>query len=136
MDVMVFLSEQWLLVCILVALVAALVAVEGKRGGKALSLHGVTMLVNRGEGIILDIREAKDYKSGHIVDSIHIPYQKLASRLVELEKHKSKTVVVVDKMGQTTGAAVKVLTENGYTANRMQGGMTEWMGQNLPVIKG
>ncbi len=131
-----FLSEQWLLVCILVGLAAALVGIEGKRGGKALSLHGVTVLVNRGEGIILDIREAKDYKSGHIVDAIHIPYQKLATRLTELEKHKSKTVVVVDKMGQTTGAAVKVLTDNGYTASRMQGGMMEWTGQNLPVIKG
>ncbi len=133
---MVFLSEQWLLVCILVALVAALVAVEGKRGGKALSLHGVTLLVNRGEAVVLDIREAKDYKAGHIVDAINIPFAKLATRHTELEKHKGKTVVVVDKMGQSTGAAVKTLTDNGYTANRMQGGMMEWTGQNLPVVKG
>lgn len=134
-DVMVFLSEQWILVSILGALATALFVFESRRGGKALSLQELTRLVNKDEAVVVDVREKKEYKAGHIVDAIHIAHQKLASRLSELEKHKSKIIIVVDKAGQHTGAAVKVLKDAGFSANRMQGGMAEWTGQNLPVVK-
>ncbi len=133
---MAFLTEQWILAAILAALVTALIVFEGQRGGKALTLHELTRLVNKDEAVVVDIRETKEFKEGHIVDAIHLTHQKLASRLSELEKHKSKLVVVVDKVGQHSGAAVKTLKENGFNANRMQGGMAEWTGQNLPVVKG
>ncbi|MFL0810067.1 MAG: rhodanese-like domain-containing protein [Agarilytica sp.] len=133
---MLFLSEQWILVSVLAVLVSALMFVESKRGGKALTMHQVTMLVNKGEAVVLDIREAKDYKAGHIVDAINIPQQKLAKRVSELEKHKDKVVVIVDKMGQGVGAAAKTLQDQAFSVNRMKGGMMEWTGQNLPVVKG
>lgn len=132
---MVFLSEQWLLVTILAGLVSALIVVEGRRNGQALTLHELTRLVNKGEAVIVDVRESKEYNAGHIVDAINIPHQKLANRATELDKHKEKTIVVVDKMGQHSGASVKVLREKGFNVSRMQGGMVEWTGQNLPVVK-
>lgn len=135
-DIFLFLSEQWLLVGLLAVLVATLIVVEGKRGGQSFSFHEVTRMVNKGEAIILDVREGKEYKNGHIVDALNIPHQKLNDRAGELEKHRAKTIVVVDKMGQHAGASGKVLKEKGYTVGRMQGGMTEWQGQNLPVVKG
>jgi len=132
---MVFLAEQWILVSILAVLVAALVFVEGQKGGSSLSHFEVTRLLNDDQAIILDVRDKKDYSDGHIVDAIHIPYAKLADRLSELEKHRSKTIIVVDKMGQHTGSAGKTLKEKGFTASRLQGGMVEWQNQNLPVVK-
>ena len=132
---MVFVSEQWLLVSILSLLIAAFIYVEKQRGGKSLSLHEVTRLVNSGEAVLVDLREAKDFSAGHIVDAINIPYNKMAERSIELDKYKDKTVIVLDKMGQHTGAAVKTLTEKEFTVMKMQGGMTEWLNQNLPVVK-
>ncbi len=132
---MVFLSEQWLLVAILAGLVSALIVVEGRRNGQALSFHQLTQLVNKGEAVVVDVRESKDFNAGHIVDAINIPHQKLANRSTELDKFKDKTIVVVDKMGQHSGAGVKILREKGFTVSRMQGGMAEWAGQNLPVVK-
>jgi len=134
-DVIVFLSEQWLLVSVLVALVSALVVVEGKRSGQTLTFHEATQMLNSGAAVILDVRDVKEFKSGHIVDALNIPHQKLAGRLDELAKHKDKTVVLVDKMGQHSGASGKLLKEQGFMVNRLQGGMTEWLSQNLPVIK-
>ncbi len=133
---MVFLSEQWLLVGILTVLVSALIIVEGKRGGQSLTLHEVTRLVNSDGAIIVDVRDGKEFKSGHIVDALNIPHQKLAQQMDKLEKHKNKTIVIVDKMGQHAGASGKLLKEKGFAVNRLQGGMTEWIGQNMPVIKG
>lgn len=132
---MLFISEQWLLVSILSVLVAALIVVEGKKGGKALSHHEVTRLVNDHAAVLLDVRESKDFKKGHIVDSINIPFAVLANRSDELDKFKEKTVVVIDKMGQHAGASGKILKEKGFSVNRLQGGIMEWESQNLPVIK-
>ncbi len=136
MDIVVFLTEQWLLVAILIALVSGLMFVEGKRSGDSLSSHQVTRVVNSGDAILVDLREAKEYKEGHIVDSLNIPHQKLSDRIGDLEKHKNKTLVLVDKMGQHSGACGKVLKEKGFVVSRLQGGMSEWIGQNLPVVKG
>ncbi len=135
-DWMVFISEQWLLVSLLLVLIAALVTVEKQRAGTALNLHEVTRLVNSDQAILVDLRDKKDYSAGHIVDALNIPYAKLQDRLSELEKHRDKTIVVLDKMGQHAGAASKVLREKGFTVARMQGGMVEWQSQNLPLVKG
>ena len=61
---------------------------------------------------------------------------KLASHLTELEKYKSRPVIVVCRMGQHSGDACKTLEGAGFTeVVRLQGGMAEWRGQNLPVIQ-
>lgn len=132
---MVFVSEQWVLVSILAILVASFIYVERIRSGASISFHEVTRLVNADKAILLDVRDSKDYSAGHIVDALNIPFAKLADRAVELDKHRSKTIVVIDKMGQQAGATCKTLKEKGFDVVRMQGGMSEWSHQNLPVVK-
>ncbi|WP_018015340.1 rhodanese-like domain-containing protein [Teredinibacter turnerae] len=132
---MAFITEQWLLVSILGVLAAALIFVESRKGGAALSHHEVTRLVNSDQAVVVDVREAKEYSAGHIVDAINIPFAKLADRHTELNKHREKTLIVADKMGQHAGAAGKILKDKGFTVSRLQGGMSEWQGQNLPVVK-
>lgn len=135
-DLFVFLSEQWILVSILAVLVSALIAVEKKRGGLRLSAHEATRMVNSDQAVIVDLRDAKEFSAGHIVDAINIPFAKLKDRAVELDSHKEKTVILADKMGQQTGAGVKTLSDLGFECARLQGGMMEWQSQNLPVVKG
>jgi hypothetical protein len=48
----------------------------------------------------VDIRPAKDFAAGHIVGALNIPQDKLIARLAELEKHKAKTIILVDAQGQ------------------------------------
>ncbi len=130
-----FVAEQWLLVSILVALVAAFLIVEARKGGATITHHQATRLLNSGAAVLVDLRDAKEFKAGHIIDAINIPYANLASKLDALEKHKSKQVIVVDKMGQHAGSAGKILRDKGFQVVRMQGGMMEWTQQNLPVVK-
>ena len=52
-------------------------------------------MINRNEAVVLDVRDKKEFDSGHIVDSINIPVSKLGQRVTELDKHKQKPVVVV-----------------------------------------
>lgn len=135
MDFFVFISEQWLLFGVLAVLVAGFVSLEKKRSGAVLSHHEVTRALNAETAVLLDVRESKDFSAGHISGAMNIPFAKLKERLVELDKYKAKTIVVADKMGQQSGGGVKILSEAGFEAARMQGGMADWEAQNLPVVK-
>jgi rhodanese-related sulfurtransferase len=126
-----------LLPIILFALVLALILHISKTGSKAIGTQQAVMLINRKDGVVLDIRDKKEFEAGHIVDSISMPSSKLSSHLTELEKYKSRPVIVVCRMGQSSGDACKSLESAGFTeVVRLRGGMAEWRGQNLPVIQG
>lgn len=130
-----FISEQWMLLGLLAVLAGVFFWNEGRRGGQTLGFSAVTRMLNNEEAILLDIREPAEFKAGHITGAINIPHNKMEARGDELEKYRSKTVVVADKMGQHSGAVGRQLRERGYTVYRLQGGMAEWNGQNLPVVR-
>ncbi len=130
-----FVGNHYLLSGAFVVLAIALLLYETRRGGKSLSSRELTSLVNAGQAVVLDIRQIKDFAAGHIVDSIHIPRDKLASRIGELDKHKDKTVVVVCDSGMTAGPACSQLQQAGFTTARLAGGINGWRGDNLPTVK-
>ena len=130
-----FVSQQWVLVTALSVVVFMLFFHESRKSGPSLSPQQAINLVNAQEGVFLDLRDAAEYKSGHIVDAIHIPATKLESRLAELEKNKTKPIVLVCKMGQQAGAAGKQLKANGFEqVYKMAGGMMEWSNLQLPTV--
>jgi len=130
-----FLSEQWALVAALLVFVVMLFVHEARRSGPSLSPQQAINLINREEGIFLDLRDAGDYKQGHIVDAVNIPASKLPERMGELEKYRDKPVVLVCKMGQQSGVAGKQLKAAGFEhVYKMSGGMMEWGNQQLPTV--
>ena len=51
-------------------------------------------LINRRDAIIIDVREKADYAIGHLPNSRHIPLAELAGRTGELEKFKTRPVLL------------------------------------------
>ena len=130
-----FVVQQWPLFSVLAVMVVAFLVLESRKGGRSISFHEVTRLVNSDSAVVVDVRDSAEFNKGHIVDAINIPYAKLKDRVSELEKHKAKQIIVVDKMGQHAGAAGKTLRDLEFNTVRLQGGITEWSGQNLPLVK-
>lgn len=130
-----FVSNHYVLSSLFAVLLVTLLIHELLRSGKSLSNRELTALVNSGEGLALDVRPKKEFDTGHIVDALNIPYDKLVSRMTELEKHKGKTLIVVDAMGQHAGTVCRELHKAGFTVARLSGGMGGWRGDNLPVVK-
>ena len=120
MDFFIFISEQWLLVSALLVLIYLFAMTEQTKAGKQISVHDATRLVNSDAGILVDIRDSKEYQAGHI----------------ELEKYRQKTVILVDKLGQHSASAGRKLRASGFEVRRLQGGMGEWRAQSLPVVAG
>ncbi len=107
-----------------------------RTGASSVGPQKAVMLINRQGAVVVDVREKKEFDTGHIVDSINIPLAKLKQRLSELRKHKEKPVVVVCKLGQHSGDAAKTLQESGYAeVFRLSGGLTEWKAQSLPLVQ-
>jgi rhodanese-related sulfurtransferase len=93
-------------------------------------------MVNTEQGLFLDLRDAADYKQGHIVDALHIPASKLPDRMHELEKYRNRPIVLVCRMGQQAGTAGRQLREKGFDrVYRMSGGMMEWGNLQLPTVR-
>ena len=131
-----FLAQQWILVAALLTSVAFLVFHESRKAGPSVTPQQAINLVNKEEGVFLDLREAGDFGEGHIADAVHIPATKMQARIAELEKYKNRPIVLVCKMGQTAGGAGKQLRAAGYeNVYRMTGGMMEWTNLQLPVVK-
>ncbi|ERS92026.1 MULTISPECIES: rhodanese-like domain-containing protein [unclassified Halomonas] len=95
-----------------------------------------TQLINREDAVVVDIREAGDFKAGHIAGARNIPQSRLDERMSELEKVKDKPIIVVCKHGQAAGAAVAKLSKAGYPrVLKLKGGMMQWQADGLPVVK-
>ncbi len=135
MTAMDFVVEQWPLFSVLAVLVAAFLVLESRKGGSVVSHHQATRLLNQGEAVVVDVRDSAEYKAGHIIDAINIPFSSLAKKHDQLDKHKTKQIIVVDKMGQHASSAGKLLRDKGFNVVRLQGGISEWTQQNLPLIK-
>eukprot|EP01030_Chromulinospumella_sphaerica_P004644 gene4644-4546_t len=131
-----FATNHYILVGIFVVLLALLIAYQMQGGGRSLSTGELTGLVNKDAGVVIDIRPAKDFAAGHIVGALNIPHDKLAARVAELEKHKAKTIILVDAMGQTAGTHARELVKAGFTAAKLSGGVSSWKADNLPLNKG
>ncbi|MFZ5934977.1 rhodanese-like domain-containing protein [Pseudomonas sp. HS6-2] len=130
-----FATDHYILVAIFVVLLVALLVNELRRGGQSLSNGQLTALVNADKALVIDIRPSKEYSAGHIVGALNIPQDKIANRMAELEKHKEKTLIVVDAMGQQSGAVCGELIKAGFTAAKLSGGVSSWKADNLPLVK-
>jgi rhodanese-related sulfurtransferase len=75
---------------------------------------------------IVDVRSKRDYETGHVPFSIHIPWAKIAERENLKKLDPSRTVIVYSENGQTGQLATTVLSLLGYHAVDMKFGMMDW----------
>ena len=134
-DVFVFVQEQIFLVGALVLLVFAFYRKETSAGGVKLSTSQIVQAMNAETAILLDVRDAKDFDQGHVTNAINIPHAKVADSLKQLEKHREKQLIVTDNIGQHAATVSKLLAKAGFNIALMRGGMSEWKGDGLPVVK-
>lgn len=90
-------------------------------------------LINRENGIVVDVRDPIPYGELHLVGARNIPLGQLESRLAELEKFKTRPIVVCGAGGDTD-RAVKLLRKQGFDrAAGLEGGLNAWTKAELPV---
>ncbi|GAA4657280.1 rhodanese-like domain-containing protein [Arthrobacter cryoconiti] len=81
---------------------------------------------------IIDVREADEITAGMIEDAVHIPAGEVLQRLDELDK--SRRVIAVCHGGGRSGRVAQALTELGYDADTLVGGMSNWAAEGMPMV--
>lgn len=138
---LIFVSEQWFLITLLAAAVALLAWLENRRAGKSLSPHALTTMVNRDAAVVIDLRDKADFDNGHIVDAVNLPFSKWqlqhnAGGKTDLQQYGDKSLVLVCKMGQQSSyVAKRIQTEGAPEVYRLAGGLMEWQGAQMPLVK-
>ena len=131
-----FIGNHLILAMMWVITLGAIIMYLKKNSATSVGPQKVVMMINRQGAVVVDVRDKKEFDSGHIVDSINIPLAKLKQRVTELQKHKQKPLVAVCKLGQQSGEAAKILQEIGHAeVFRLSGGLAEWKAQSLPLVQ-
>ncbi|MGZ3157869.1 MAG: rhodanese-like domain-containing protein [Burkholderiaceae bacterium] len=125
----------WLVAVALISGGALLMPFLQRRGEKVSTLQA-TQLINQGKTLIVDVRDAEEYAAGHIRDSKNIPLNELPQRIAELDKFKSKNVIVLCQSGVRSSKAVPQLKKAGFNeVVSLNGGLAAWLAQGLPIAK-
>ena len=133
-----FLQQNWMLVSL--SAVSGAMLVWSFIGSKLSGIEEADTLkatrLYNDDALVLDVREDKEYASGHIPKAKHIPIKQLASRIQELDKFKSKPILVTCRSGQRSARACGMLKKAGFeTVYNQAGGIIAWERANLPVHK-
>jgi rhodanese-related sulfurtransferase len=104
---------------------------------KELSTHEATLLMNKEDAYILDIRPVAEFKKGHILGSKQIKAELVnKGDFTPLEKSKDKPIIVVCAMGMTSKRIASQMLKAGFEqVVTLKGGINAWQGANLPITK-
>ena len=134
-NVLIFLQQEFLLVLALIVLIILFFKRESKLAGDKVSVSEAVQAINRGDAVMVDVREKKEFDAGHVANAVNIPFAKITNGARLFEKYKDKRIILADKMGQQTGSVGKTLAKEGLDVCRLQGGIEEWKMQKLPLVK-
>jgi rhodanese-related sulfurtransferase len=103
-------------------------------GGSQVTTLQATMMINKEDALVLDVREPAEYSAGHILNARNIPLDQLDKRADELAKWKEKPVVVACASGSRSGSALGILKKHGFSRPvNLAGGFAAWRQAGLPV---
>lgn len=135
-----FSSNHWILVssffAVLGLIFVSFFSIIFKKYGSVSPIQATTMMSHE-DAVILDVREPNEFLDGHIINAIHIPVNKINSKLTQLEKHKNKPIIISCRSGNRSAQACNLLSKSGFELiYNLEGGLMAWQDAGLPVKKG
>ena len=96
----------------------------------------VEELINGSGALVVDLRDAEAFRTGHIRGCLHVPFMDLSQRFATPDPKARRAMVLVDETDELAHQAFDLLTRRGFTwLYVMQGGMKAWRRANRPVAK-
>lgn len=93
-------------------------------------------LINRRDALVLDVRDTGDYAAGHIASARHVPEAQVADRIKELEKYRTRPIIVTCRAGSRAPGVSGMLRKKGFgEVFALRGGIAAWQQANLPLEK-
>jgi rhodanese-related sulfurtransferase len=134
-----FAVNHLLLVVAFVVILAMLAGVEVRhRLGKVRDITPgeAIRLINHENAVLVDMRNDKDYRDGHIVNAVQVPADKneAAGKLV---KYRDRPLIVCCRSGNQSRTLSTQLSRKGFASvYNLKGGLHAWQQAGLPLSKG
>ncbi len=91
----------------------------------------VTMMTEEENYIILDVRTAEEYASGHIPEAINFPNESIGNEEIPALPDKDQLILVYCRSGNRSKQASEKLAALGYTNIVEFGGINDWPGETV-----
>jgi rhodanese-related sulfurtransferase len=135
-----FLIHHWQLSLAFIVILGIWIGLELRytfNGVPQLTPPEATLLINREDPVILDVRDISHFTKNHIQGAINIPIVDLPQGHGKLEQHKEKKFLLVCQQGMQSGQAAQILHKQGFQhLVILKGGMQSWLADSMPVVKG
>ena len=131
-----FITDNLFLIAIALFSGGALFLPSLVRRGARVSVLQATQHMNQSKTLILDVRSNEEFVTGHMQNAKNIPLAELDARIKEVEKSKSNIIITVCESGIRSASALTILSKAGFDqAFSLDGGMSAWKAQGMPVIQ-
>jgi rhodanese-related sulfurtransferase len=130
-----FVSSHLLLVIALFAIIAMLIGGELKQRISGIAEVGpseATRMLNHDNAVMIDMRDDKDYREGHIVNAVHAP----DNNNVKPDKYRDRPLIVYCRSGNRSSVYCNKLRKQGFeSVYNLKGGVLAWQRAELPLTK-
>lgn len=101
----------------------------------AVSLDAAREAHERGEALLIDIREPDEHARGVAAGALLLPMSQLRQRLAEIPVDPGRPVLLICNTQNRSAATLRALRQHGYAHVRfVNGGMSEWVRRGWPVV--
>jgi len=87
----------------------------------------------REHSVLLDVRNADEWEAGHAPGAMWVPLAELESARFKLPINRK--IMCICRSGARSARAAAELTQWGFDAANVTGGMRDWLAKGLPVVK-
>lgn len=133
-----FLQQNWHWAALAAASGGLLLSDLIRNGNRRDQLSPVeaTLLINRENAVIVDVREQAEYAQGHIPNARHLPLKELDQRQGELDKLRGQPLILCCASGARSNSAAAQLRKAGFERiYNLRGGLFEWEKAGQPVSR-
>jgi len=89
----------------------------------------------RGDVVVIDVRPASEYATGHLPFARSMPLEEIRQRLKELPADRDIVAYCRGPFCMMSAEAVALLKEHGYRAHKIADGVPEWQAAGLPLAE-
>jgi thiosulfate sulfurtransferase len=101
------------------------------KGKEKVSVDDARQLVARREAVAVDVRSEEEWIAGHVPGAIHLPDADAEAGAKQPEEGARLMVIADD--GKSAAKAAEKLSDQGYDAVAVDGGMDDWTSENFNV---
>ena len=134
-----FIQNHWVLCSALGAALAVLIFEElrSKIGGlPKITAQDATLLLNRENALVIDLRSQKAFTGGHILGATNIVRADFDVYIKKLESHKNQPLILVDDNDVNAAPIGTKLQQQGFAKIYiLAGGIMAWKDAQLPLTK-